>query len=723
MNQPVTPPPVKLKPYSEMTYHPLSEQLVDVLRQRTQRNDALFFRLAVGYYFSLAAAQMRCFINTPDRGLIPVNMYALNLAPSGYGKTVSSKLMEKQVLHLFRQRFIDETFPQLAEDNLDKLANKRATRRGTDPEDEKKGLAKEFASCGSMLFSFDSGTAPAVKQIRHKLLLADAGSMNLIMDEVGTNLVPNKEVFDLFIELFDTGETKSKAIKNSAENQRHEEIVGMCPSNLLMFGAPHSLLDGDKTEQELMNMLATGYARRCFFGYVRNVDRLNLTAEEMYESRVNQANSGTLDLLAERLENLADMINANKRLVITRANCILLNEYQLQCEARAAQLPEVQDLRKRELAERHFKALKLAGAYAFIDDSPEVTEDHLYNAIKVAEDSGDCFHQILSRDKAHVRLAKYIAAVGTDVTQADLADDLPFYRGGTGAKQEMLTLATAWGYKNNVIIKKSYEDGIEFLRGETLKATDLSKMVLSYSTDIATDYLNDRAAFDQLHKLTQAQGMHWTAHHLIGGHRNEENCIPGFNLVVVDVDGGVPLSTARLLLKNYKSLIYTTKRHTDQENRFRIILPTNFELSLDAKDYKEFMSNIFEWLPFEVDTATGQRARKWMSHDGHYEYNDGELLDVLPFIPKTRKNEERKSLVNSQQSMDNLERWVINNIGDGNRNNLIPRYAMTLVDSGLGFDQIKDKVFGLNEKITDKLDPAELLSTVLVSVSKALRKR
>lgn len=70
--------------YKEMDYHPTAEKLVNILRDRTQRDDSLFFRIMVGYYFSIAAAQMRCNINMPN-GEIPVNMYALNLAPSGYG--------------------------------------------------------------------------------------------------------------------------------------------------------------------------------------------------------------------------------------------------------------------------------------------------------------------------------------------------------------------------------------------------------------------------------------------------------------------------------------------------------------------------------------------------------------------------------------------------------------------------------------------------------------
>jgi hypothetical protein len=709
--------------FDEMTYHPTAEKIVNILRDRTQRDDSLFFRLLVSYYFCLAASQMRCTIDTPDRGEIPVNMYVLNLAPSGYGKTMATNLMEEQVLNQFRHRFIEETFPILAEQNLPKLANKRAIRKSSDPDAELAKVTTEFDKLGELLFSFDSGTSPAVKQMRHKLLMADAGSMNLIMDEVGANLSGNMEVFDTFIELFDKGLIKAKLIKNSSDNIRSEEIVGKTPANLLMFGVPSRLLDGAKTEDDLMQMLDMGYARRCFFGYVRSSDRKTRTAEQMFMDRTNQGNNTLIEQLADKLENLADIINANKKLVISRETCIKLNEYQLHCEARAAKLGEHQEVQKRELCERNFKVLKLAGAYAFIDDVPEVTESHLNNAIKLAEDSGDAFTLLLSRDKPWVKLAKYVASVGNDITQADLAEDLPFYKGGTGYKNELMTQAMAYGYKNNIIIKKTFADGIEFFRGETLKQTDMDQMVVAYSQDITTDYINERVPFSKLHQLTQAGGMHWTSHHLNGGYRNEENSIAGFTLAVVDVDGGVNMSTAQLLLKNYKYLMYTTKRHTDQEHRFRIILPLNYELMLDPKDYKEFMNHIYQWLPFEVDTGTNQRARKWMSNPGTYVYNEGELLDALPFIPKTSKNEQRKALLDSQQSMDNLERWVINNIGDGNRNNMLLRYAMVLLDGGFDFEGIRQRVVSLNDKIADKLDEAEVMSTIMITVAKSIARK
>ena len=710
--------------YDQMTYHPTSEKLVKILCDKVQNNNPLFFRVLVGYYFSVVASTMRCLIATHDRGDLPVNMFALNLSTSGSGKGHSTNIIKNHVISGFRQRFMEETFPLLAEQNLPKLALKRANRKCVDPDEELARVQKEFDGIGPLMFSFNEATVPAVKTLRHKLLMCDAGALNLQVDEIGLNLAAAKDALGVFLELYDVGLVEDKLKLSTADNTRKEEIIGKTPSNMMLFGTPASLLNGGKTEEELYALLETGYARRCFFGYSHHQQGENTkTPEEIYDLLTKKDSTSSLEELADNLESLADVINVNKRLVMSKETSLLLIEYKLECEKKAAALTQYDEMKKAEISHRYFKALKLAGAYAFIDESPELTEQHLYHAIKLAEDSGAAFSQMLTRDKNYVKLAKYIATIKRDVTQADMVEDLPFYRGATGQKTEMLSLAIAYGYKNNIIIKKTFSDGIEFLRGETLKETDLSKMVVSYSTELAEDYQNQRAPFDQLHKMTQANGLHWVAHHLTGGYRNEENAIPGFNLVVIDVDGGVNMSTAKMLLKNYKFLLHTTKRHTDEEHRFRIILPINYELMMDAKDYKEFMSNVYSWLPFEVDTATNQRARKWMTHPGHYEYNEGELLDALPFIPKTSKNEERKELMNSQQSMDNLERWVTNNIGDGNRNNLLLRYAMILLDAGFDFDGIRSRVMSLNEKIADKLTEIEIMGTILVTVSKAMAKR
>jgi len=133
----------------------------------------------------------------------------------------------------------------------------------------------------------------------------------------------------------------------------------------------------------------------------------------------------------------------------------------------------------------------------------------------LVEDSGKAFSRILTRDRNYVRLAKYIAESNMDLTNADIQEDLPFFKGSEYHRRDLMNLAIAWGYKNNVIIKKKFSDDIEFLSGESLKETNTDSLVVSYSNHIATGYRNDTLTWEQLKQLVQTKGYHWIAHHLI----------------------------------------------------------------------------------------------------------------------------------------------------------------------------------------------------------------
>lgn len=715
-----------MKPVSEMAYHPLSEKVVDILCTKTQNEERLFFRVVLAYYWAQMASSMRATIHGYDRGDLPINIYALNLSPSGTGKGYSTSLIEREIINQFRENFLEYTFPEVAEQHLLELAHKRATRKSTasqvvDPDDELERVRKEFEGLGSLLFSFDSGTTPAVKQMRHKLLMGNAGGVNLQIDEIGANLVGQTEVLDTFLELYDLGMVKEKLVKSTSENVRSERLIGATPTNMLLFGTPTKLFDGDITERRLNEMLEMGYARRCLFGFVTgSAKKADVTAEEMMKQMFNAAGNDFIEDLSTQLGRLADVANIRKKIILPEAQCLELLRYRLFCEERGREYSEHESVKKSEMDNRFFKTLKLAAAYAFIDESAVITQDHLENAIKLVEESGDAFAKLMTPERPYVKLAKYLSRCKTDVTLADLDQDLPYFRGGKNQKDELITMATAWGYKNNIIIKKAFNDGIQFLRGETLKETNLDEMILAYSKHMTEGYKAVRAPFDKLHQLVQTDGYHWLNHHVRGGYRNEENAEPGFNLIVLDIDGTMNLSTAKLLLQGQKALFYTTKRHTDACNRFRIIMPANYELEMDAKEYKEFMQNVIEGLPFEVDESCTHRCKKWLSHKGHFEYQDGDLFDVLPYIPKTSKNEERKALLDDQQSMDNLERWVINNTGDGNRNNMLLRFATILVDAGFDIADIRSRVISLNDKLPDKLEDSEIDSSIMITVARKL---
>jgi len=710
--------------FNQFEHHPMSEKIVQVMQDRTQSDEALFYRLMVANHFAMAAAQMRCDMRMPEGNKVPVNMYSVELAPSNFGKSRTAAIMTDEVLNQFSRTFVDQTFPILSERNIDKLAVKRANRRATDPDEERETMVGEYNRAGPLMFCFDSGTGPGAKQLRHKLLLADAGALNLIVDEIGLNMGKNSEMIDLFMELYD-GKTGNALNKNTKENPRNSELKGVTPANMLLFGTDNKLFDGGFMEAAFLSLLKSGYARRCFFSYVdENMKKKIVEGAEALERAKRASDSTVLEEVSDHVHQLADIINNRKTLIIPDTTAELMYGYKANCEKRAMKLKRAQNLEKTELESRFFKTIKLAGAYAFIDDAIEISVEHLKAAIKVAEESGEAFIRMLTQDKPHVKLAKHIADLQENVTHSDLTEDLSFYPRAANQRADMLTLAISWGYKHNVLIKKEFTDGIEFLRGETLEETNLNKMILSYSDDIATGYQNETPEWDELYKLTQATGYHWVNHHLEGGHRTEDTAREGFNMVVIDVDGGVDMSIAKELLKDYKALFYTTKRHDPQNgHRFRIILPTNYVLKLDKSDYKQFMQSLYDWLPFDVDDGTGQRARKWLAHAGHYEYVEGELLDVLPFIPKTTKNQELRQVINETSNLDNLERWFINNIGDGNRNNQLLKFAMVLVDAGNDFNTVRQKVLEFNNKLPDKLEEQEIMNTIMVSAGKAMARQ
>lgn len=709
-----------------VSHHPALTEIVDVLCNKTQNTDRGFFQVEAAYFLSKMASSMRAVIITKDRGEIPVNCYALALATSGFGKGHSIAICEEEFMKSFKRRFMEDTMPTIAENNLWSIANDRAARDGTEPQEEFTKVEREYRSSGAFPFTFDSGTSPAVKQLRHKLLMADCGSINLQIDEIGLNLIGSVDVLTLFLELYDQGRVKQKLIKNTAENQRSEELDGKTPTNMLLFGTPSKLLDGGATEDQFYSFLDTGYARRCLFGWGQTSSKKShtaLTAEEIYKALTTSTNGDVIKRWAAHFHMLADPAGFGWRMTVDDDVGIRLLEYKIACEREADNLPEHEEIRKAELSHRYFKALKLAGAYAFIDASPEVEMEHLMSAILLVEESGAAFQSILSREKSYVKLAKYIAAVDTEVTHADLLEALPFYKSGNAARNEMMLLATAWGYKKHIIIKKSFVDGIEFFKGETLDETDLNEIVVSYSDHWAYNYQAEKVPFDQLHVLTQAAGMHWSNHHFNRNHRAEENVLTGFNLVVIDVDEGVSLETAHELLKEYKFLTYTTKRHTDETNRFRLIFPTNYHLELDSDEYKEFMNAVMEWLPFKTDESANQRSKKWESFaDGQYHYNDGELLDVLPFIPKTSRNEQYLQENRKLQSLDNMERWFAQRIASGNRNNQMIKFALALVDSGMTLIDVQHQVQAFNKKLNQPLTEDEIDSTIMVTVARRIQR-
>ena len=152
-------------------------------------------------------------------------------------------------------------------------------------------------------------------------------------------------------------------------------------------------------------------------------------------------------------------------------------------------------------------------------------------------------------------------------------------------------------------------------------------------------------------------------------------------MIILDCDGDVTINMVKTLMSDFTYLISTTKRHTPEINRFRLILPISHTVKLKPMEYAKFMQNVFDWLPFNVDAQAKDIARKWQSHNGEYFYNDGQLVDATLFIPETKKANEMRTKL-SEEGIDNIEKWFKLNTSEGNRANHLYRYGMVLIDNG-----------------------------------------
>lgn len=716
------------------SYHPTSNKIADYLSTVSQNPNKHFFRTMLTYYFGVIASHMRVGVHGWGDVTLPINIYTVCLSESGTGKGVTMGTVNRQIIHKYKDVFLEETFPVIADYSMVELAQDRADRRHTDEDSELKKIEKEFESAGEVMFQFSEGTPAAAKQIRHKFALANAGSLNFIVDEIGSYLISHKDMFPLFLEMYDTGTIEDKLVKNTSENTRVERIDRCVPTNMLLTGTSSSLLDGSETESKFFNLLDAGYARRCFFSFNRDPNKVaEFSAEQLIDQMFNKHQHADMNIIADRLSHLADATNIAKEMILKRDVAVYLMKYRLHCNERSALLKPHQKVLKLELDNRFFKVMKLAAAYAFVDHLDEVPIKYVNYAISLAEDSGDELYKLMSPEKDFMKLANFLVDFKEPATLSDLDMNLPCFKGSKSLKDEMINNAIAWGYKNGILITKSYMDQILFLEATTIEETDLDNLIVALSDHTSEGYSPEIVSFESLEDMGLMANYQWTNHHFEGDYRTEDTVIPGFNLIVLDIDDGTPLSTAQMMFADYWCMFYETKSSTPEYNRYRIVLPISHVLELNQEDYTQCVRNVIDSLPFdiEVDDASAQRSKKWRTCDKGVLFNDvrwinGEevdplLFDILPYVPRTSKCDERTREVIEYENLDKVQRWFVENTCQGNRNKQLYRYAMVLVDMGLSYSEVEDNLLDFNSKLKGALDEKEIKNSILKTVAKKIK--
>lgn len=734
------------------SHHPMTEQIVDMIEAKANNyNSRGFFRNMVMFQWAQIASNMRAVISQPNEEDLTINTYVVNLMSSGGGKNQSLNFLEDYITRDFVDVFKNCVFPTIAEASIEQEGLQCAVYKGLgEPEAIKfqEAIRKEFNSCGSFLYKFDSGTGPAYKQLRTKCQIADIGALSFVCDEIGNNFKNNEELFNAYLESYDVGKGSSKLIKNTSDAIRTQERHSNVPCNMLLFGTPDALFDSSLTEKAFKDLLNTGMSRRCFFGLGETVPHSNTTVDQMYKQRYEIKLDTSSSSIRDKLKALASMGNHNKKIKLSE-NLLktLALPYEKWCLYRASQYPElgnsITQLLQKEIQHRAFKVLKLAGAISFIDGNDEITPEAYLASCKLAEESGQAFYAMLHRPEPYIKLAKFISSTGGRVYESTLVENLPFFKSANSMdKKSLLQLAMSWATENNIPIKKCDNEGVPYYESIHIEETKLDDLIFTASTSISHGYEQPamgKRNMSSLVKLGSMDGVHWCNHRFIidsantqlGPHRSENTTLSGFNLIVLDVDGknglASPIEEAKAMLDGYMYIIYTTKSHAEATPCYRVILPLKYTISLNREDYKGFMKNLEKVLPFKgSDEQTYHRSRKWLSNNGTvYSNLEGQLFDPLPYMPDTAQNIKREKEYKelNLKEVTAIERWFLARIKIGSRNHELYKYGMLLCDRGLDFDSIVSAIHSLNQKLEEPLGEQELRETIFKSVQTKIDSR
>ncbi len=592
---------------------------------------------------------------------------------------------------------------------------------GDAPED--KGIRKSIESLGVPYLYFEEGTSPAFKQCRSALVRVPYGSLNFIVDEYFGVDASNAEVMQDMIKTYDVGQLKQKLIKHSSETPRHIDGAGNVPTNMLLFGTG-TQLGNPLQHDELLRNLDGGLARRTIFAYSRDGYKPPLTGQEKLDSFKLTGNPVVLKQFTDAISRMIAPGKQDLAIYMDDASSLYMLEYQHDCEQRAEKVRD--KILNAELKHRYMKVSKIAAGYAAWDGDTSVSIPHLQAAMKMVEEGEEHLTRIVHTIPLHARLAEYLVEVGIELTMSQLMSKLPWFKGTAQAREEMLLLASEYGYSNSIIINQEVRNGITFYSAEGITPTDLNAISLSIGHDQAYNYRNGTTTWDRVGIVMTEQGTHWVNHWLQAGHRKSENVVPGFNIIALDIDNqpgesNVPMQAAKDMLSDYKFMMYESKSSTPEFNRYRIVMPISHYLKLAEPIYNKFMTNIYDWLPIPLDEGTNQRCRKWLGYDSVPYYNEGKLLPAIDFLPETEASVRLQKQTNAMGDVTHVERWFVRQIAKGRpRNQSLIAYALMLVDSRRPQAVIEQAVLELNKRLSPALPEKEIKATIFVTVAKAV---
>ena len=634
---------------------------------------ALFFNTAAA--MSLKKIRIIRKTNNNDKIIIP-NYFGISFGGSGVGKNHSDNLARA----IFRESF--DNFQRHAESFYD-------SRK--DPADKKPD--PRYVNLSSYFIPVTS-TWQALQKAAQTVKDMDVGSVNVVSDELGDNIMSMSEIFTKLKSTWDTGTSEGPVnVTNGGES--YFCVHDVC-FNALLFGAPGPFELDPKKKDRLLETYVSGMARRSFI-YHNNTYKKSENRNPNFEKLEREF----YDKLESYIKELRYFLNNTKEIRYPAKIREKLLEYD--------QIKELERERSISLIAEDLgstkKIEKLLGIIATLDLQDEINEEHLKFAIEFTEALDSTAEETVEIKPAYKRIYDEIEkrsfAARTDIVKA--VKDITI----KDLDSQLILVQEHANLIGNSLIKKEY-NGIIKYKIEKLSNTNLDNIILSINGNMdrtePEGFVRKIGSFDKLINAVNAE-FRYSAGTFRNEYISDENYLQEQNLFIIDIDNDLKLEDAKALFSSMTYLIATTKSHQKPKktkvngetidlvcDRFRIILPTLSTFHLTAKVYSEMYMNVINSLGIAEADSKCRNASRWYygNPEGEHWYNKGDLLDIRTYIPDSSEHQDASTSLNNYDNqrykstapasirVDAAIRWFLSNTATGNRNDNLFKLGMLL---------------------------------------------
>ena len=682
-----------------------------------QISDKMKSTIAVSELVTLAT-HFRCLIRLSNNDLIPVNALTFVIAVSGGGKDMSVKAARKGFSGIYNKmtKFLDK--------EAIKKAEKEAEDHGN-PDDWQLYYRKPRP-----LFQGADPTMSGIIAHMNDMQDSKVGGGHIYSGEFGGELAQSNSMLEILkfaSEIYDTGDLKASSRK-SADSQ-NKEIKNMNFSGLFVT-SPDNIIYDQTIKKKFLMEFTSRLARRSFFNFNKTEvpvkEETVMEVIEREQRELNEANKAIEKLqeatlgLKPKLMYIIDMEDGIWDLysVLKKYNEIYANEIDPELESYRLSIKHLQ-----------WKTLKLAGAFAFVDNRTTITKKDFAEALHYCQSTVEDIKEfnIELNKESYELLDDYCNSIYKDepieITAHKLSK-MGYIDNIRGVEGKLRDLASM----GNDISQGIYTANGTKITYEKLQTRDVvgaSYMKCTGDKDsrakqCATGYKYKEVGFQKLGNL-MAKDTAYATFEFEDGKRGNDHIIGGTKWICLDVDeSDITDEECHDMLADINHHIARTSNKSNPF-KFRVILELDKYITIENAKWKKFIKSISEELGITADLLPPSQIYFGYKDRDVLSVLDGDTIRVKEHLLYANKEDEKRRKPTAKEAQDMLDD-AMNTFGylyecdTGKRSLTMIRAAKHAYDLGAGIQQIINLMEDANHYWVEPLDQNRFERTILSQI-------